>query len=49
MVLHYENVRSDPKAEMRKVLEFLKIPIQEERLDCVDRWVAPKRFEILKS
>lgn len=35
LVLHYENVKSNPKREMRKVLNFLRIPADPSRLACM--------------
>eukprot|EP00095_Tigriopus_kingsejongensis_P011216 maker-scaffold669_size115232-snap-gene-0.22 protein:Tk11216 transcript:maker-scaffold669_size115232-snap-gene-0.22-mRNA-1 annotation:"wsc domain-containing protein 1" len=35
MVLHYENVKSDVAREMRKVLKFLKLPVNEDRIECM--------------
>ena len=33
LVLHYENLKSDMKSEIRKVLSFLRLPIDESRYD----------------
>ncbi|TRY81105.1 hypothetical protein TCAL_07795 [Tigriopus californicus] len=35
LVLHYENVKSNPEREMRKVLNFLQIPADPSRLSCM--------------
>ncbi len=33
LVLHYENLKSDLKSEIRRVLNFLRLPIDESRYD----------------
>jgi len=35
LVVHYENVKADILAEMRKILAFFDMPINEERLQCL--------------
>ena len=33
--MHYENVKTDVLGEMRKILNFFNMPINEERLKCL--------------
>ena len=37
MVLHYEDIVMDMKSELRKVLRFLNLPIDEQRLECLSK------------
>ena len=34
-IVHYENVLEDRMLEIRKIMDFLSIPIQDWRLPCV--------------
>merc|ERR1719273_141474 len=35
LVVHYENVRHDTASEMRKILQFFNMPVNEARLECL--------------
>ena len=35
--IYYEELTDDPLAEMRKLLKYLHLPVNEERLQCIDK------------
>ena len=35
MVLHYELLKNEPITHMKKLLNFLHLPVDERRLECV--------------
>lgn len=35
LVVHYEKLKEDPIPELRRIMKFLDLPIDERRLDCV--------------
>ncbi len=43
LVVHYEDMREDPLAQMERALRFLKLPTNKDRFDCVRRFPLPKR------
>ncbi len=34
--IHYEDLRKDPRPQLRLILEFLQLPVDERRLDCIE-------------
>lgn len=38
LVIHYENVKHDLLSEMRKILNFLHLPVDELRLQCLEKY-----------
>lgn len=42
MVVHFENILSNRKEELTKILEFLEIPIEEKRLECASNLIFDK-------
>ncbi|XP_046655773.1 WSC domain-containing protein 1-like [Daphnia pulicaria] len=41
--IHYEDLRKDPRPQLRLILEFLQLPVDERRLDCIEKY-PPKKF-----
>ena len=41
-VVRYENLKTDLRAELRKILTFLNRTISEKNLDCVERSTGEK-------
>lgn len=36
LIVHYEDVKNDPLPELRRILAFLELPVDEERLACIE-------------
>jgi len=35
LIVHYELLKNKPLPELRKILRFLKVPVDEQRLECI--------------
>ena len=40
--LVYENLKEDPKAELRKLLKHLNLPVDDSRLECIEKHNSQK-------
>lgn len=36
LIVHYEDVKKDPLPELRRILKFLELPVDEARLACIE-------------
>lgn len=42
LVVHYERLKEDPLPELRRILRFLQLPVDEKRLDCIVKYPQAK-------
>ena len=35
LIVHYEQLKEDPLPQLRRVLRFLRLPVDERRLACI--------------
>ncbi len=38
LIVHYERLKEDTLAELRRILSFLQIPVNEDRLECIAKY-----------
>ena len=36
LIVHYEELKIEPLPELRKMLRFLRVPVDEQRLKCIE-------------
>lgn len=44
--IHYEDLRKDPRPQLRLILAFLQLPVDEIRLDCIEVTYIYSRVQI---